>query len=99
MVIRSENKIKVTCLVNLFVFCLRRRTSSPDQFQWGGCGEAAYGARFARRFLDARELEADARSLMNLHNNRVGRKVSEVYSFLFLLYQMTERTSRMSDDD
>ncbi|XP_026316121.1 protein Wnt-7b-like isoform X2 [Hyposmocoma kahamanoa] len=53
----------------------RRRSSSPDQFHWGGCGEAAYGARFARRFLDARELEADARSLMNLHNNRVGRKM------------------------
>lgn len=35
----------------------------------------AYGTRFARRFLDARELEGDARSLMNLHNNRAGRKV------------------------
>lgn len=53
-------------------------TGPSEQFQWGGCGEAAYGARFARRFLDARELESDARSLMNLHNNRVGRKVSEV---------------------
>ncbi|XP_049881340.1 protein Wnt-7b-like isoform X2 [Pectinophora gossypiella] len=57
----------------------RRRTVNPtEQFQWGGCGEAAYGARFARRFLDARELEADARALMNLHNNRLGRKVSEL---------------------
>ncbi|XP_059062681.1 protein Wnt-7b-like [Achroia grisella] len=55
----------------------RRRSSSPttsEQFQWGGCGELAFGGRFARRFLDARELEADARSAMNLHNNRVGRK-------------------------
>ncbi|XP_013164180.1 PREDICTED: protein Wnt-7b isoform X1 [Papilio xuthus] len=56
----------------------RRMTGPSEQFQWGGCGEAAYGARFARRFLDARELESDARSLMNLHNNRVGRKVSEI---------------------
>ncbi|XP_073961205.1 wnt oncogene analog 2 isoform X4 [Choristoneura fumiferana] len=55
-----------------------RRRSTTEQFQWGGCGEAAYGARFARRFLDARELDADARGLMNLHNNRVGRKVSEM---------------------
>ncbi|KPJ12754.1 Protein Wnt-7b [Papilio machaon] len=54
----------------------RRMTGPSEQFQWGGCGEAAYGARFARRFLDARELESDARSLMNLHNNRVGRKYS-----------------------
>ncbi|KAL4713703.1 hypothetical protein ACJJTC_004234 [Scirpophaga incertulas] len=60
----------------------RRRASAAEQWEWGGCGgggpsggEAAWGARFARRFLDARELEADARALMNLHNNRVGRKV------------------------
>jgi len=31
--------------------------------------------KFARKFLDAREIEGDARSLMNLHNNRAGRKV------------------------
>jgi wingless-type MMTV integration site family protein 7 len=31
--------------------------------------------KFARRFLDAREIEGDARSLMNLHNNKAGRKV------------------------
>ncbi|XP_041972067.1 protein Wnt-2-like [Aricia agestis] len=54
----------------------RRRAAHPqEQFQWGGCGEVAYGSRFARRFLDARELETDARSLMNLHNNRAGRKM------------------------
>lgn len=56
----------------------RRRIShhNPEgQFQWGGCADISYSTRFARRFLDARELEADARSLMNLHNNRVGRKI------------------------
>ncbi|KAF9414074.1 hypothetical protein HW555_007903 [Spodoptera exigua] len=53
----------------------RRGTSTSEQFEWGGCGEGAYGARLARRFLDARELERDARALMNLHNNRVGRKI------------------------
>ncbi|KAM3958722.1 wnt oncogene analog 2 [Aphomia sociella] len=69
------------CTHNSRLSAQRRRGSSPspsEQFQWGGCGEVAFGARFARRFLDARELEADARSLMNLHNNRVGRKVSEM---------------------
>ncbi|CAB3226379.1 unnamed protein product [Arctia plantaginis] len=53
----------------------RRGSSTSEQFEWGGCGDGAYGARLARRFLDARELERDARALMNLHNNRVGRKV------------------------
>ncbi|XP_028027394.1 protein Wnt-7b isoform X1 [Bombyx mandarina] len=56
----------------------RRTINTIEQFQWGGCGSSAYGARLARRFLDARELERDGRTLMNLHNNRVGRKVSEV---------------------
>lgn len=36
-----------------------------------------FNDRFARRFLDAREVEGDARSLMNLHNNKVGRKVGQ----------------------
>lgn len=53
----------------------RRVVNTVEQFQWGGCGSGAWGARMARRFLDARELERDARSLMNLHNNRVGRKI------------------------
>ncbi|XP_028163748.1 protein Wnt-7b-like [Ostrinia furnacalis] len=53
----------------------RRFSGAAEQFEYGGCGEASFGARFARRFLDARELEADARAAMNLHNNRVGRKV------------------------
>lgn len=34
-----------------------------------------FGVKFARKFLDARELEGDGRSLMNLHNNKAGRKV------------------------
>ncbi|XP_076335230.1 protein Wnt-7b-like isoform X1 [Tachypleus tridentatus] len=44
-------------------------------WKWGGCSaDVRYGMRLARRFLDARELEWDARSLMNLHNNKAGRK-------------------------
>jgi wnt family len=34
-----------------------------------------FGIRFARKFLDVREIEGDARSEMNLHNNQAGRKV------------------------
>jgi len=45
-------------------------------FQWGGCSaDVRYGLRFSRVFLDSREVEEDSRSLMNLHNNRAGRKV------------------------
>lgn len=52
--------------------------ASPSGWKWGGCSvDVAYGMRFARRFLDARELEGDERSLMNLHNNKAGRKVTD----------------------
>ncbi|XP_020280987.1 protein Wnt-7b isoform X2 [Pseudomyrmex gracilis] len=48
----------------------------PNGWEWGGCSaDITYGMRFARKFLDAREFEGDARSLMNLHNNRAGRKI------------------------
>ncbi|XP_033216304.1 protein Wnt-7b-like isoform X2 [Belonocnema kinseyi] len=52
---------------------LRTRKESPAlDWQWGGCSaDVGYGMRF----LDAREVEGDARSLMNLHNNKAGRKM------------------------
>jgi wingless-type MMTV integration site family protein 7 len=53
-----------------------RKELAPAGWKWGGCSaDVGYGMKFARRFLDAREIEGDARSLMNLHNNKAGRKV------------------------
>ncbi|XP_037948432.1 protein Wnt-2 [Teleopsis dalmanni] len=50
--------------------------TGQQPWKWGGCSaDAEFGMRFARKFLDAREIEGDARSLMNLHNNKVGRKL------------------------
>jgi len=50
---------------------------TPDEpWKWGGCSaDVDFGMRYARRFMDARELERDSRTLMNLHNNRAGRTV------------------------
>ncbi|CAJ0955104.1 unnamed protein product [Ranitomeya imitator] len=57
----------------------KKKGSSKDSrgsFDWGGCSDNIdYGIRFARSFVDAREKKGkDARALMNVHNNRVGRK-------------------------
>ncbi|XP_015911327.1 protein Wnt-7b-like isoform X1 [Parasteatoda tepidariorum] len=47
----------------------------PTDWKWGGCSvDVKYGIRLSRKFIDAREMEGDARSLMNLHNNHAGRK-------------------------
>lgn len=50
---------------------------SKGTFDWGGCSDNIdYGIKFARAFVDAKERKGkDARALMNLHNNRAGRKV------------------------
>ncbi|XP_059476120.1 protein Wnt-2 [Neocloeon triangulifer] len=53
--------------------------TSPAGWKWGGCSaDVGYGVRFARKFVDARELEGDERTLMNLHNNKAGRKAVKV---------------------
>jgi hypothetical protein len=50
---------------------------------WGGCSDDVdYGIWFAKTFVDAEEemrylASPDARTLMNLHNNAVGRQVSD----------------------
>ncbi|KAL5286175.1 WNT7A family protein [Megaselia abdita] len=49
---------------------------TPEPWKWGGCSaDITFGMKFAKKFLDVKEIENDARSLMNLHNNRVGRKI------------------------
>lgn len=57
-----------------------KKGSSRDAkgaFDWGGCSDHVdHAMRFSQAFVDAKERkEKDARALMNLHNNRAGRKV------------------------
>lgn len=48
-----------------------------EGWKWGGCSaDIRYGIGFAKVFVDAREIKQNARTLMNLHNNEAGRKVS-----------------------
>ncbi|XP_050705258.1 protein Wnt-7b-like [Eriocheir sinensis] len=54
----------------------RRGRYSSSGWKWGCSAYFRFGVRFARKFLDAREVEGDGRALMNLHNNRAGRRVS-----------------------
>ncbi|EDO41710.1 predicted protein [Nematostella vectensis] len=56
--------------------CRNKKGRSRKGFEWGGCSDnIQYGLNFAKAFVDSREVEKDARALMNLHNNHVGRRV------------------------
>lgn len=56
-----------------------KEINKKDGFKWGGCSEnVGYGIQFARTFIDSRETQQDPPALMNLHNNRVGRRVSQL---------------------
>lgn len=71
--------------------CDRRWTNKgrgydqQGQFHWGGCSDnIPYSSNAARRFIDASDKPSrDGRALMNLHNNRAGRKVSEILMIIF----------------
>ncbi|XP_068169355.1 protein Wnt-2 [Antennarius striatus] len=56
-----------------------KQGSSRDKngaFDWGGCSDhVEHAVRFSRAFVDAKERTGrDGRALINLHNNRAGRK-------------------------
>lgn len=48
-------------------------------WKWAGCSHNInFGIEFSELFLDSRESIGDFQSQINLHNNRVGRLVSEI---------------------
>lgn len=50
--------------------------NQEEGWKWGGCSaDVHYGLGFSKVFVDEREIKQNARTLMNLHNNEVGRKV------------------------
>ena len=62
-------------------------------WQWGGCSDDVdFGAQFAHSFLDVRETEDIGQkndnelglSLVNLHNNAAGRRVSAHSSHIMM---------------
>ena len=60
---------------------------SDGAWKWGGCSDnIKYGIWFAQTFVDAPEeqrytVSPDVRALVNLHNNKAGRKVRVVNHF------------------
>ena len=57
-------------------------------FEWGGCNDnIEYGLKYASKFIDSREKrEHDIRAKINLHNNLVGRQVSDISSEWYPIY-------------
>lgn len=54
--------------------------NQDEGWKWGGCSaDVHYGLGFSKVFVDEREIKQNARTLMNLHNNEVGRKVRRLF--------------------
>lgn len=76
--------------------------NQEEGWKWGGCSaDVHYGLGFSKVFVDAREIKQNARTLMNLHNNEVGRKVGLLFWSLFFFFFMYFDTSKnyLKDDD
>lgn len=51
-------------------------SNTKRKFRWGGCSDdIEFGINLAKSFLDEREIGHDAKAMINLHNNNVGRMV------------------------
>ncbi|XP_022247569.1 protein Wnt-2b-like [Limulus polyphemus] len=52
-----------------------RQRDTRGRWAWGGCSDdIGFGSKFSRDFVDSGEDEKTAEGLMNLHNNRAGRR-------------------------
>ncbi|PIK51024.1 Wnt8 [Apostichopus japonicus] len=57
--------------------CDDSKTGEVDEngWMWGGCSDnIKFGEKISKQFMDTVEVDSDANSLMNLHNNEAGRK-------------------------
>lgn len=77
--IKNENFeciIYFRCLRHWFLY-LFHDFIGYSGWSWGGCSDnVMIGNKMAKEFLDAKESGRDAKALINLHNNKVGRVVS-----------------------
>lgn len=56
----------------------KQKQKIANRWKWAGCSHNIdFGIEFSEMFLDSREKAGDIQSQINLHNNKVGRLVSE----------------------
>lgn len=57
----------------------KQKQKMANRWKWAGCSHNIdFGIEFSEMFLDSREKAGDIQSQINLHNNKVGRLVSQL---------------------
>ena len=84
------HKITKACARGVLRNCACNNTQLAEGtgFEWAGCNDnIEYGLKYASKFIDSREKrEHDIRAKINLHNNLVGRQVSDISSEWYPIY-------------
>ena len=73
-------EIITQCRLNKIPGCgcadVKKQREGNGDWQWGGCSDnIRFGEKATRHFINRLETGNDARTVFNLHNNEVGRKV------------------------
>lgn len=72
------HQIARACSLGKIAACGCETNPVSSDFEWQGCShDLGFGAKYSRKFLQSQSDENSMQSLMQMHNSKIGRKVSK----------------------